>query len=65
MELTVTLARAAEIIGTGYEDLLSDLKRGLLGSSGVIPPFVGPSVATPDLRSVRATWKRVGITDLW
>ncbi|AZR35904.1 hypothetical protein ABFU18_12860 [Xanthomonas campestris pv. campestris] len=64
MEITVTTARAAEILGIGYEGLRSYLKRGLLGSSGVMLPFVGRDAPAPDLSAVRATWKRFGFTDL-
>ena len=64
MEQTVTTARAAVIVGIGYEGLRSYLKRGLLGSSGILPPFVHPSAPAPDLSGVRATWKRFRFTDL-
>jgi hypothetical protein len=40
MERTVTTAKAAEIVSIGYEGLRSYLKRGLLGSSGLLAPFV-------------------------
>lgn len=39
MDTTVTTARAAEIVGIGYEGLRSYLKRGLLGRSGVLIPW--------------------------
>jgi len=64
METTVTTARAAEVLGIGYEGLRSYLKRGILGSSGVMLPFVGRDTPAPDLSAVRATWKRFGFTDL-
>lgn len=64
MRSTVTTSLAAKIVGIGYEGLRSYLKRGLLGSSGVMPPFMGKDVPAPDLSVVRATWKRFGFTDL-
>ncbi|MFK0209182.1 hypothetical protein [Agrobacterium sp. NPDC090283] len=64
MEPTVTTARAAEIISIGYEGLRSYLKRGLLGSSGILVPFVHRDSPAPDLSSVRAKWKRFGFVDL-
>ncbi|HYG87849.1 MAG TPA: hypothetical protein VD978_16445 [Azospirillum sp.] len=64
MEKTVTTARAAEIVGIGYEGLRSYLKRGLLGSSGLLPPFVAPTAPAPDLSKARAKWTRFGFTDL-
>ncbi|MCO7468700.1 hypothetical protein NJG16_01290 [Stenotrophomonas maltophilia] len=64
MDTTVTTARAAEIVGIGYEGLRSYLKRGLLGRSGVLIPMVGKDAAAPDLSTVRASWKRFGFTDL-
>lgn len=64
MEHTVTTARAAEIISIGYEGLRSYLKRGLLGSSGVLAPFVHRDSPAPDLSAVRAKWKRFGFVDL-
>ncbi|WP_158684115.1 hypothetical protein [Stenotrophomonas sp. MYb57] len=64
MGSTVTTSRAAKIVGIGYEGLRSYLKRGLLGGSGVMPPFVGKNAPAPDLSVVRATWKRFGFTDL-
>ncbi|WP_355584988.1 hypothetical protein [Xanthomonas cannabis] len=64
MDTTVTTARAAEVVGIGYEGLRSYLKRGLLGRSGVMPPFVGRDTPAPDLSAVRSTWKRFGFTDL-
>jgi hypothetical protein len=64
MATTVTTAKAAQVIGIGYEGLRSYLKRGLLGSSGFLPPLVGRDAAAPDLTNVRSTWKRFGFTDL-
>lgn len=64
MASTVTTAKAAQVIGIGYEGLRSYLKRGLLGSSGFLPPLVGRDAAAPDLTNVRSTWKRFGFTDL-
>lgn len=64
MEQTVTTAKAAEIVAIGYEGLRSYLKRGLLGSSGLMAPFVHRDSAAPDLSRVRAKWKRFGLVDL-
>ncbi len=64
MEPTVTTARAAEIVVIGYEGLRSYLKRGLLGSSGVMAPFVHRDAPAPDFGRIRAKWKRFGIVDL-
>ncbi|MEE3503902.1 hypothetical protein [Acidiphilium acidophilum] len=64
MEQTVTTAKAAEIVAIGYEGLRSYLKRGLLGSSGVMAPFVHQDSPAPDLSRVRAKWKRFGLVDL-
>ncbi|WP_159070506.1 hypothetical protein [Achromobacter xylosoxidans] len=61
---SVTTATAAKIVGVGYEGLRSYLKRGLLGSSGLMPPFVGRDVEAPDLSSARAKWRRFGPVDL-
>lgn len=61
---TVTTARAAEIVGIGYEGLRSYLKRGLLGASGCMPPFVGRDTPAPDLSKMRAGWSRFGFVDL-
>lgn len=60
----VTTATAAKIVGIGYEGLRSYLKRGLLGSSGLMPPFVGRDTPAPDLSNVRAKWRRFGVVDL-
>ena len=64
MERTVTTAKAAEIVSIGYEGLRSYLKRGLLGSSGLLAPFVRRDSPAPDLSRVRAKWKRFGLVDL-
>ena len=64
MPTTITTAKAAEIIGIGYEGLRSYLKRGLLGRSGVLPPLVSSDSPAPDLTNIRSTWKRFGFTDL-
>lgn len=64
MSTTVTTANAAEIVGIGYEGLRSYLKRGLLGRSGVLLPFVGQNTPAPDQSTIRSTWKRFGFTDL-
>ena len=62
--LNVTTAQAAEIVGIGYEGLRTYLKRGLLGSSGLMSPFVGRDTPAPDLSRVRAKWTRFSFTDL-
>lgn len=64
MATAITTAKAAEIIGIGYEGLRSYLKRGLLGRSGVLPPLVSSDSPAPDLTNIRSTWKRFGFTDL-
>jgi len=64
MEQTVTTAKAAEIVAIGYEGLRSYLKRGLLGSSGLMAPFVHRDSPAPDLSRVRVKWKRFGLVDL-
>lgn len=64
MDQTVTTAKAAEIVAIGYEGLRSYLKRGLLGSSGLMAPFVHRDSPAPDLSRVRAKWKRFGLVDL-
>jgi len=60
----VTTATAAQIVGIGYEGLRSYLKRGLLGSSDLLPPFVGRDTPAPDQSNVRAKWRRFGVVDL-
>jgi hypothetical protein len=64
MEPTVTTARAAEIVSIGYEGLRSYLKRGLLGSGGLMAPFVHRDAPAPDLSRARAKWTRFGVVDL-
>lgn len=64
IDASVTTARAAEIVGIGYEGLRSYLKRGLLGSSGIMPPFVAATAPAPDLSTARAKWTRFHFTDL-
>lgn len=64
MEPTVTTAKAAEIVGIGYEGLRSYLKRGLLGRSGISLPLVASDAPAPDLSNARSKWKRFGYTDL-
>jgi hypothetical protein len=61
---SVTTATAADIVGIGYEGLRSHLKRGLLGSSGLMAPFVHRDSPAPDLSNVRAKWRRFGAVDL-
>jgi hypothetical protein len=64
MQQTVTTARAAEIVSIGYEGLRSYLKRGLLGTSGMMAPLVHPHSPAPDNSRARAKWKRFGFVDL-
>jgi hypothetical protein len=64
MSETVTTARAAAIVGVGYEGLRSYLKRGLLGSVGLMAPFVSRDAPAPDRSAVRASWSRFGSADL-
>lgn len=61
---SVTTARAAEIVGIGYEGLRSYLKRGLLERVGMLPGFCGPFSPSPDDPAPRAKWKRFCATDL-
>lgn len=61
---TVTTARAAEIVGVGYEGLRSYLKRGLGGRVGMLPGFHRPGADTHDDPMPRAKWKRFSIPDL-
>lgn len=61
---TVTTARAAEIVGLGYEGLRSYLKRGLGGRVGMMPGFHKPGAATRDDPSPRAKWTRFNVSDL-
>lgn len=60
---TVTTEVAAKIVGIGYEGLRSYLKRGLLGTSGLLTPFVGRDTEAPD-PAPRAKWRRFGVVDL-
>lgn len=61
---TVTTARAAEIVGVGYEGLRSYLKRGLGGRVGMLPGFHKPGADTHDDPIPRAKWKRFSVPDL-
>lgn len=61
---TVTTARAAEIVGVGYEGLRSYLKRGLGGRAGVLPSFHKSGANTHDDPNPRAKWKRFSVPDL-
>ncbi|MFM2280681.1 MAG: hypothetical protein RLZZ444_2912 [Pseudomonadota bacterium] len=61
---TVTTARAAEIVGVGYEGLRSYLKRGLGGRVGMPPGFHKPGADTHDDPIPRAKWKRFSVPDL-
>ena len=64
LDSTVTTAKAAEIVGIGYEGLRSYLKRDLLGRSGILIPLVAADAPAPDLQNVRFKWSRFGYTDL-
>lgn len=65
MELpSVTTARAAEIVGIGYEGLRSQLKRGLLKNVGVMVPFYGRDTEAEVLYAKRWRWSKFGVTDL-
>jgi hypothetical protein len=64
MGFTVTTAKAAEIVDIGYEGLRSQLKRGLLGRSGILIPLVASDAPAPDLQNVRSKWSRFGYVDL-
>lgn len=61
---TVTTARAAEIVGIGYEGLRSYLKRGLGGRVGMLPGFHKPGADTHDDPIPRAKWKRFSVPNL-
>lgn len=61
---TVTTARAAEIVGIGYEGFRSYLKRGLGGRVGMLPGFHKPGADTFDVPAPRAGWKRFNVSDL-
>lgn len=60
----VTSARAAEVVGVGYEGFRSYLKRGLLGRVGILPGFHRPGADTQDDRAPRSGWKTFGFADL-
>lgn len=61
---SVTTARAAEIVGIGYEGLRSQLKRGLLKNVGTLPPFSGADAEGELLYAKRWRWSKFGIPDL-
>lgn len=61
---SVTTARAAEIIGIGYEGLRSQLKRGLLKNVGTLPPFYGPDAKAETLYAKRWRWSKFSVPDL-
>jgi hypothetical protein len=61
---SVTSARAAEIVGIGYEGFRSYLKRGLLGRTGMLPGFHKPSANTFDPPTPRTGWQRFDFADL-
>lgn len=62
--LYVTTARAAEIVGIGYEGLRSQLKRGLLKNVGTLPPFYGADAPAEEYYAKRWRWSKFGISDL-
>jgi len=62
--LYVTTARAAEIVGIGYEGLRSQLKRGLLKNVGTLPPFYGVDAPADEYYAKRWRWSKFGISDL-
>lgn len=55
----VSSARAAQIVGVGYEGFRSYLKRGLLGTVGMLPGFYN-NKSDP----VRSRWTMFGFADL-
>jgi len=61
---SVTTARAAEIVGIGYEGLRSQLKRGLLKNVGTLPPFSAPDTPAEELYAKRWRWSKFGVPDL-
>lgn len=61
---SVTSARAAEIVGIGYEGFRSYLKRGLLGRVGMLPGFHAAGSSSTDNPVPRAGWQRFNETDL-
>lgn len=61
---SVTSARAAEIVGIGYEGFRSYLKRGLLGRTGMLPGFHKAGSDTYDPPTPRAGWQRFDFADL-
>lgn len=62
--LHVTTARAAEIVGIGYEGLRSQLKRGLLKNVGTLAPFYGPRAESETLYAKRWKWSKFSEPDL-
>lgn len=62
--LHVTTARAAEIVGIGYEGLRSQLKRGLLGNVGTLAPLYGPHAEAEALHAKRWKWSKFNVPDL-
>ena len=64
IQKSVTTARAAEIVGLGYEGLRSYLKRGLGGRTGMLPGFHQPGADTHDDPISRAKWMRFSFPSL-
>lgn len=60
----VSSARAAEIVGVGYEGFRSYLKRGILGRVGMLPGFHAAGSDTHDDPKPRAGWTMFGMADL-
>lgn len=60
----VTSARAADIVGVGYEGFRAYLKRGLLGRVGMLPGFHRGDRATSDDPAPRNKWMTFGFADL-
>jgi hypothetical protein len=60
----VSSARAAEIVGVGYEGFRSYLKRGLLGRVGMLPGFHRAASNTYDDPRPRNKWTMFGFADL-
>lgn len=60
----VTTARAAHIVGIGYEGLRNYLKAGLLGRVGMLAPFYAADAEAKFDPAPRARWTRFGYADL-
>lgn len=60
----VSSARAAEIVGIGYEGFRSYLKKGLLGRVGMLPGFHRAGGIGSDNPTPRSSWTMFGFADL-